>query len=295
SFTRLSPEAQKSIARIDTHTYLGDKRKELRTLAAANGKNLWMSEVDGGDTAGVSAGEMGAALALARRIITDLNGLGASAWILWQLIGDHSSTEGMNGNRDSGMPDTKGGYWGVAVADHDRGEIVLTKKYWAFWQFTHFIRPGMRLLRQADSEAAAGTGDTDDTGVTGDCLAAYRAEDGTLVIIAVNYLPGPRFFTADISAFLPARHGRRVSIRAYRTSGSLADGENARELGTGRAQACRVHGRPAKATTAEGGLAKYSTIECGRIHWGRLKARLSANSITSFVISPVKTADERES
>lgn len=242
AFEKLSPEARDAIARIDTHTYLGSRRAELRELAVRNGKNLWMSEVDGGDVAGVSAGEMGAPLALARKIITDLNGLAASAWILWQLIGDHISSEGMNGNKDSGMPDTRGGYWGVAVADHDRGEIVLTKKYWAFWQFTHFIRPGMYVLRPA------GRADT------ADCLAAYDADSGSLVIVAVNYLSCPRFFTADISAFLHGGHGG-VTIRAYRTSGSLSDGENA------------------------------APVECGRIRWGHLKARLRANSITTFVLA----------
>lgn len=248
SFEKLSPEARDAIARIDTHTYMGSRRAELRKLAARHGKNLWMSEVDGGDVAGVSAGEMGAALALARKIITDLNGLEASAWILWQLIGDHISSEGMNGNRDSGMPDTRGGYWGIAVADHDRGEIVLTKKYWAFWQFTHFIRPGMYVLRLAGTVDEA------------DCLAAYDADSGALVIVAVNYLSCPRFFTADVSAFLHGRHGR-VTIRAYRTSGSLSDGENS------------------------------APAECGRIRWGRLKAQLRANSITTFVLSPVQAAD----
>ncbi len=248
SFTKLSPEARDAIARIDTHSYMGSRREELQELAVRNGKNLWMSEVDGGDVAGVSAGEMGAALALARRIITDLNGLEASAWILWQLIDSHISSEGMNGNKDSGMPDTQGGYWGIAVADHDRGELVLTKKYWAFWQFTHFIRPGMRLLRIAETAATAtGTGDT------ADCLAAYDEENGTLVIVAVNYLSCPRFFTADISAFLHDRH-RRPGIRAYRTSGSLTDGENA------------------------------APAECGHIRWGHLKACLRGNSITTFVI-----------
>ncbi len=279
SFNKLTPEARNAVARIDTHTYMGSKRQELQELAVRNGKNLWMSEVDGGDVAGVSAGEMGAALALARRIITDLNGLSASAWILWQLIDSHISSEGMNGNRDSGMPDTRGGYWGIAVADHDRGEIVLTKKYWAFWQFTHFIRPGMYVLRPA------GRADT------ADCLAAYDADSGLLVIVAVNYLSCPRFFTADISAFLHGGHGKitggKVTIRAYRTSGSLSDGENARELGTAWDARGQHHD---ERRHPHGNCVHAAPVECGRIRRGHLKARLSANSITSFVIGPVSKA-----
>lgn len=95
-------------------------------------------------------------------------------------------------------------------------------------------------------------------GDTADCLAAYDADSGLLVIVAVNYLSCPRFFTADISAFLHGGNGKvtggRVTIRAYRTSGSLSDGENA------------------------------APVECGRIRWGHLKARLRANSITTFVL-----------
>ena len=45
-----------------------------------------MSEVDGGDTSGFNAGEMGAALWLANKIIFDINGLLPAAWVLWQVI-----------------------------------------------------------------------------------------------------------------------------------------------------------------------------------------------------------------
>lgn len=56
SYHKLYDAAKSAIDRIDTHTYSGSKRSELKELAVSEGKNLWMSEVDGGSTAGSNAG-----------------------------------------------------------------------------------------------------------------------------------------------------------------------------------------------------------------------------------------------
>ena len=69
-----------------------------------------MSEVDGGNVEGTNAGEMGAALWLANRIILDLNGLRPSSWIIWQLIGNHISKDGYNGRKDAGMVNVNSGF-----------------------------------------------------------------------------------------------------------------------------------------------------------------------------------------
>lgn len=82
SYNNLSDEAKNVISRIDTHTYSGSNREGLKETAQNAGKNLWMSEVDGAYTAGTHAGEMTAALGLAQRMMTDVNGLESSAWIL---------------------------------------------------------------------------------------------------------------------------------------------------------------------------------------------------------------------
>ena len=49
-----------------------------------------MSEVDGSYTAGTKAGEMSAALGLAGAMMTEVNGLKCSAWILWNAIDMHA-------------------------------------------------------------------------------------------------------------------------------------------------------------------------------------------------------------
>ena len=209
SYQKLSGDAKAAIDRIDTHTYSGSKRTELKELAVSAGKNLWMSEVDGGSTAGTNAGQMGSALWLAQRITTDVNDLNASAWIMWQVIDNHISKDGYNGNKDSGMVNTNGGFWGVAVADHDKNEIILTKKYYAFGQYSRYIRPGMTMLKSS-----------------GSTVAAYDPEKEQLVIAAYNTGGSAKDMSFDLSGFSTVG----TSAQIIRTSAS----ENWANAGTAK-------------------------------------------------------------
>lgn len=223
AFNKLSPDARNAVSRIDTHTYSGSKRSQLKDVAVANGKNLWMSEVDGGGTAGTDAGEMGAALWLAERIALDLNGLNASAWIMWQVIDNHISQAGYNGKKDSGMVNLNGGYWGTAVADHDKDTIILTKKYYAFGQYTRYIRPGMIMLNTGSNT-----------------VAAYDPASGQVVIVAYNTGSGANDMRFDLSDFNEVG----TSAQIIRTSAS----ENWKELGS----------TPLSGTTLEASLPAHS-------------------------------------
>ncbi len=184
AFKALSSDAKNAVGRIDTHTYGGWKRSELKDLALSSGKNLWMSEVDGNGTAGDNAGAMAPGLWLSERITTDCNGLNASAWILWQVIDKHVCAAGYNGKKDSGMIDMSKGFWGTAVADHDKNTIVLSKKYYCFGQYTRYIRPGMTMLNSA-----------------GNTLVAYDKENKQLVIVAYNKTSGKSDMTFDLTQF----------------------------------------------------------------------------------------------
>ena len=200
-----SDRARAAIGRVNTHTYDEKGIRELGRLAREQDIHLWMSEVDGSGTAGDHAGEMGAALWMGQKIISDLNALSPSAWIMWQVIDNHISAGGMNGNQDYGMVDVNGGYWGVAVADHDRGDIVLTQKYYGLGQFTRYIRPGSTLIHCGD-----------------DAIAAYDPAGRELVIVALNTSAGERRVTFDLSSFATVG----TTARVVRTSGSMADGEH---------------------------------------------------------------------
>ncbi|WP_019678203.1 discoidin domain-containing protein, partial [Ruminococcus flavefaciens] len=207
SWNKMSDATRALIGRIDTHTYGGSKRGELKDTAIKAGRNLWMSEVDGGSTAGSNAGEMGAGLWLADRITLDLNELNSSAWILWQVIDNHISSVGMNGNKDKGMVNTQGGYWGLAVADHDSNRIILTKKYYSMGQFSRYIRPGMTMLKCSNN-----------------CVAAFDRRNGRLVIVATNDGSSDKQLVFDLSGF----SSMGSSASAVRTSNS----ENWKDIGS---------------------------------------------------------------
>ena len=209
AYAAYSEEARAAIGRVNTHTYQTQDIEKLGALAAQKGFNLWMSEVDGDGIAGENAGEMGAALWLAQKIIADMNALSPAAWVLWQVIDSHISAKGMNGNADTGMVDAGGGYWGVAVADHDREKILLTQKYYGFGQFTRYIRPGSRLIRCGE-----------------DVLAAYHSDSGRLTVVAVNADAGDK----PVDFTLSGMQTSAGPVRAIRTSGGLKTGESWAEL-----------------------------------------------------------------
>ncbi|MBQ4266197.1 MAG: hypothetical protein IJB85_11850 [Clostridia bacterium] len=200
-----SDAAKKSLGRINTHTYSEKGLASLGRLSRQEGFSLWMSEVDGSGTAGRGAGEMGAALWMGQKIISDIRGLSPSAWVMWQVIDNHISSEGFAGNRDFGMVDPNQGYWGVAVADHDNQTILLTQKYYGLGQFTRYIRPGSILIPCGK-----------------DALAAYSPDRSELVIVVLNTSGREQAFRADLSAFSLSS----LSVEAVRTSGSMQDGEH---------------------------------------------------------------------
>ncbi|MDD6039991.1 MAG: glycoside hydrolase [Clostridia bacterium] len=200
-----SGKAKAAIGRINTHSYGVDQIDQLGSLAREQNLHLWMSEVDGSETAGENAGEMGSALWFGQKIISDLNALSPSAWVMWQAIDNHISSEGYNGNRDYGMVDVNHGFWGVAVADHDREEIVLTQKYYGLGQFTRYIRPGSTLIHCGS-----------------DAIAAYDPAKKELVIVALNTCAKEQQAQFDLTSFDAVGSVSQV----IRTSGSMCDGEH---------------------------------------------------------------------
>ena len=204
TFKALSPEAKKVTDRINTHTYGGSRRAELQAFAKEQKKHLWMSEVDGtGTLGGQAAGDMGSPLWLARRIIEDVNGMMPSAWIIWLVIDRHRSDFN---NMERNNTSLKGVYWGTGICDHIEEKLLLGKRYYAFGQFTRYIRPGDRIIASSPST-----------------LAAYNRESGKIVVVAVNSNAEERPMTFDLSAFdrIPA-----TSAKVIRTSGQVNEGEN---------------------------------------------------------------------
>ena len=226
TYRALTPEAKRAVDRINTHTYSGGRRTELRTLAEDEGKHLWMSEVDGNATlGGQAAGDMGNALWFANRIITDINQIRPSAWVIWLVLDRHRSDFNA---MERGTTSLGGAYWGLGIADHFEEKILLGKKYYAFGQFTRYIRPGDRIIRafplvwtdaRSGNQPAAQERGTRAVST----LAAYNRESGKIVIVAVNAHREEQPATFDLGAFnrIPAD-----AAKVIRTSGQANAGEN---------------------------------------------------------------------
>ena len=215
SYITLTDEAKDVGTRIDTHAYQGTQRSTLKTLAETEGVNLWMSEVDGTYSIGMEEIGMQAALGFADEIIRDLNGMMPTAWIMWDAVDIHVDSNNKfdtctRAEADeiiaSGVP-----FWGIAIADHDTEELLLGKKYYAFGQFTRYIRPGYCIIG-ADDYA----------------VAAYNPTDGSIVIVAINTRPDDVKWEFDLSDFEGKMSDKTVSVT--RTSGTMADGENWAEV-----------------------------------------------------------------
>lgn len=260
SYKKLSDEAKSVIQRIDTHTYGGSKRTELKELAMEEGKNLWMSEIDGSNLAGTKAGEMAPGLGLAQRIMTDLNGLKSSAWILWNAIDinidsnnefDANSLEELKTKKnDDGTimydPDRfdelKYGFWGIAIADHDKKELIKTRKYYAYGQFSKFIRPGYTIIESDNGQS----------------VAAYDPKGDQAVVVALNTSSDDKTWKFNFDKFKTIGS----SITAIRTSGTSEAGENWKDV-------------TSEAAITVNTEEKYFT------------SALKGNSITTFIIQDV--------
>lgn len=207
----LSPDAKGVIRQLNVHTYEWIGKSGVRDIAETSGKRLWMSEVDlSPSNVREDSNDMRPAIALAQQIVTDINSMNPRAWVLWQAIENRSSDPKNSSN------------WGLIKADFsnpERPAYQITKKYWAFANFTRFIRPGYRFLKSDHPDA----------------LVGENPETHEVVIVAVN--PGivPRLldirlpdakrgkstcktFTTqaadDLAASTPATCAARLSVHA---------------------------------------------------------------------------------
>ncbi|MCI8490181.1 MAG: family 43 glycosylhydrolase [Lachnospiraceae bacterium] len=254
SYKKLSGTARKTIERIDTHTYSGSKRTELRELAETEGKNLWMSEIDGASRLGTNPGEMGGALGFAQQIMTDMNGLKPSAWIMWNAVDlnvdannkfdANSIEELMTKKNDAGEvmydPENKG-WWGIAIGDHNNKKLILTRKYYAYGQFSRYIRPGYTIMGSDNQQT----------------LVVYDSKGKRAVIVAINTDGEDKTWKFDLSRF----ETMGTEIELCRTSGTSENGENWKKI--------------TDANISANAAEKYFT------------ATMKANSINTFIVEGV--------
>ncbi|MBD0418479.1 RICIN domain-containing protein [Streptomyces sp. TRM S81-3] len=181
------------VGQMNVHTYGTGQRTTVRDLAKAADKPLWMSEVGGDWGDGQDFEDMRPGLGLARQIVDDLRELEPRAWVFWQPVEDYD-------NMKPGGESAKGGNWGsiqipfscTAGDTLESCPIRTNTKFDTARNFTHFIKPGDRLIRTDDTSSAA---------------AVSRDGKGAS-LVHVNSTAEARTVTIDLSRF------RDVSGRA---------------------------------------------------------------------------------
>ncbi|MBR5536264.1 MAG: RICIN domain-containing protein [Clostridia bacterium] len=153
-------EAINALSQVNTHSYSVGDYNYTRNAVLEAGKPLYMTEVDGdGSVGGEASGSMGPALWFANKISEDIRGLEPNAWVMWQATAMSYDGE----HKDSG-------YWNIMSIDKETSEIHKTKKYYAYMQFTKFIRPGDTLVK------------TDYSNI----VSAINEEEGKVVFVITN-------------------------------------------------------------------------------------------------------------
>ncbi|MGC5562470.1 glycoside hydrolase [Streptomyces sp. FR-108] len=198
-------EVRDLVGQLNVHTYGTGQRTTVRDLAKAAGKPLWMSEVEGDWGDGQSFTDMRPGLGLAQHIVDDLRELEPSAWVFWQPVEDYD-------NMKPGGESAKGGNWGsiqlsFSCTSKDTLKscpIRTNTKFDTARNFTHYIKPGDRLIKTDDTSSAA----------------AVSKKGDRATVVHVNSATETRTVTVDLSKF--GKVGRHAAVTPVVTS---ADGK----------------------------------------------------------------------
>ncbi|MFE7068566.1 RICIN domain-containing protein [Streptomyces sp. NPDC057620] len=194
-------EVRDLVGQLNVHTYGTGQRTTVRDLAKAADKPLWQSEVEGDWGDGQSFTDMHPGLGLAQRIVDDLRELEPRAWVFWQPVEDYD-------NMKPGGESAKGGNWGsiqlsfsCTSADTLKSCPVYTNtKFDTARNFTHYIKPGDRLIKTDDTSSAA--------------AVAKKSDRAT--VVHVNSTTESRTVTVDLSKF--GKVGRNATVTPVVTS-----------------------------------------------------------------------------
>ncbi|MDL5205648.1 glycoside hydrolase [Streptomyces sp. ALI-76-A] len=195
------------VDQLNVHTYGTGQRTTARDLAKAADKPLWMSEVEGDWGDGQSFTDMRPGLGLAQQIVNDLRELEPSAWVFWQPVEDYD-------NMKPGGESAKGGNWGsiqlsFSCTSKDTLEscpIYTNTKFDTARNFTHFIKPGDKLIKVDDTSSAA----------------AVTANGKGASLVHVNSTTAPRTVTIDLSKFRKVSGAATVTPVVTSADGKLA-------------------------------------------------------------------------
>ncbi|RZU74365.1 O-glycosyl hydrolase [Micromonospora kangleipakensis] len=177
-------DVRAKVSQLNVHTYGTGQRATVRDIAKGDNKPLWMSEVDGSWGNGQNFVSMAPGLGIAQRMVDDLRELEPTAWVFWQPVEDYN-------NMKPGGESPEGANWGSIQIPFDctaqdtlaTCPIYTNTKFHTARNFTHFIRPGDRLVKVNDTNSVA-------------AISTKGAK-----VVYVNSGTAPRSVTIDLSAF----------------------------------------------------------------------------------------------
>jgi O-glycosyl hydrolase len=123
------PQALSDVGQINTHTYGGSKRTELKAFADRLGKRVWVSEHGDGDETGVT---------MAQDIVASFRQMGVTGWVYWQAV--------------------DAGGWGLLNQDPNKTKALdytLNEKYYVMGQYSRYLRPGDQMIGISDDGSLA--------------------------------------------------------------------------------------------------------------------------------------------
>ncbi|MEW2635128.1 glycoside hydrolase [Streptomyces sp. NPDC048389] len=199
-------EVRDLVRQMNVHTYGTGGRTTVRDLAKAADKPLWMSEVGGDWGDGQDFEDMSPGLGLARHIVDDLRELEPRAWVFWQPVEDYD-------NMAPGGESERGGNWGsiqlpfdcTAADTLESCPIRTNTKFDTARNFTHYIKPGDRLVKVDDTSSAA----------------AVSRRGHAATVVHVNEATSPRTVTVDLSKFGRVEHDATVTPVVTSAGGKL--------------------------------------------------------------------------
>ncbi|MGO4748012.1 glycoside hydrolase [Streptomyces sp. 2MCAF27] len=199
-------EVRDLVAQMNVHTYGTGGRTAVRDLAKAADKPLWMSEVEGDWGDGQDFQDMRPGLGMAQHIVDDLRELEPRAWVFWQPVEDYD-------NMKPGGESAKGGNWGsiqlpFSCTSKDTLKtcpIRTNTKFDTARNFTHYIKPGDRLVKVDDTSSAA--------------AVSQRGNGAT--VVHVNSTTAERTVTVDLSKFADVARGATVTPVVTSAEGKL--------------------------------------------------------------------------
>ena len=198
-------EARAAVEQLNVHTYGTGMRTSVRDIAKGENRKLWMSEVEGTWGSGTSFTSMEPGLGIAARIVGDLRELEPTAWVFWQPVED-------------AVPQAAGGKnWGsihvpfncAADSTLETCPIQTNTKFHTIRNFTHYIRPGDRLVRVNDPSS----------------VAAISQSGSAATVVYVNSDASARTVTLDLSGFGRITPKATVTPVVTSEAGGLLRGE----------------------------------------------------------------------